>query len=86
MYDGLNEMLTGEYLLHKMSVYPEYNHLYIKELDPSIRLNELLKIYDIYVPTEMTIEIYVQLYLSLVNLRIICAISNRRRCSALKMK
>ena len=29
MYDGLNEMLTGEYLLHKMSVYPEYNHLYI---------------------------------------------------------
>lgn len=84
MYDGLNEMLTGEYLLHKMSVYPEYNHLYIKELDPSIRLNELLKIYDIYVPTEMTIEIYVQLYLSLVkslNKKCTMAAQKQRYCS-----
>lgn len=34
MYDGLNKMLTGDYLLHKMSIYPEYNHLYIKKFDP----------------------------------------------------
>lgn len=27
IYDGLNKMLTGDYLLHKMSIYPEYNHL-----------------------------------------------------------
>lgn len=84
MYDGLNEMLTGEYLLHKISVYPEYNHLYIKKLDPSIRLNELLKIYDIYVPTEMTIEIYVQLYLSLVkslNKKCTMAAQKQRYCS-----
>ena len=84
MYDGLNKMLTGDYLLHKMSIYPEYNHLYIKNFDPCIRLNELLKIYDIYVPTKMTIEIYVQLYLSLIkslNKKCTMAAQKQRYCS-----
>lgn len=84
MYDGLNKMLTGDYLLHKMSIYPEYNHLYIKKFDPCIRLNELSKIYDIYVPTKMTIEIYVQLYLSLIkslNKKCTMAAQKQRYCS-----
>ena len=84
MYDGLNKMLTGDYLLHKMSIYPEYNYLYIKKFDPCIRLNELSKIYDIYVPTKMTIEIYVQLYLSLIkslNKKCTMAAQKQRYCS-----
>lgn len=84
MYNGLNKMLTGDYLLHKMSIYPEYNHLYIKKFDPCIRLNELSKIYDIYVPTKMTIEIYVQLYLSLIkslNKKCTMAAQKQRYCS-----
>lgn len=84
MYDGLNKMLTGDCLLHKMSIYPEYNHLYIKKFDRCIRLNELSKIYDIYVPTKMTIEIYVQLYLSLIkslNKKCTMAAQKQRYCS-----
>ena len=60
----LNEFLSGEILLRKMVVLPEYNFEIERTQD---RLVALLDIYKIYIPTLTTVEIYNRLYLAVLS-------------------
>jgi len=61
----LPTMKMGEELKEVLAVLPEYNAS-IKEASPAERLMALSNIYDIYVPSEMSIEIYSKLYLAML--------------------
>lgn len=63
--DFLPEMLTGEELHHGMECLPEYNPN-IRNLCQANRLVALNDIYKIYLPNEMSVEIYSKLYLAMV--------------------
>ncbi len=58
-------MLTGESLRDALTVLPVYDKN-ICQADSGIRLMALSDIYNIYIPSQMTVEIYSKLYLSVV--------------------
>ena len=59
------EMLTGEDLRRQLECLPEYNPN-IRNLCQANRLVALNDIYKIYLPNEMSTEIYSKLYLSML--------------------
>lgn len=61
----LPEMKSGEELASAMAVLPEYIDS-IRFQNQAIRLMELSDIYNIYIPSAMSIEIYSKLYLALL--------------------
>lgn len=61
----LPEMKTGTELVKAMSVLPEYNEN-IVNANQVVRLMELSELYNLYIPSQMSIEIYSRLYLALI--------------------
>ena len=63
--DLLPEMKTGNELISKLETLPFYDKSICME-DMTTRLTALSDLYDIYIPSFMSVEIYSRLYLSLV--------------------
>lgn len=61
----LPEMKTGTELIKAMSVFPEYNEDIVNE-NQAVRLMALSELYNLYIPSQMSIEIYSRLYLALI--------------------
>ena len=61
----INPMLTGEELHKALRMIPEYDDS-IRKKDKSTRLVALSDLYNIYIPSEMSEEIYSKLYLALL--------------------
>ena len=61
----LSPMKTGPELLSEMTVLPPYNSN-IREQSSTMRLMALSDLYNIYVPSIMSVEIYSKLYLALL--------------------
>lgn len=59
------EMLSGQELYEKLADIPAYNEE-IRGKSQTERLIELSILYEIYLPSEMSIEIYSKLYLALL--------------------
>lgn len=59
------EMLSGKELYEKLADIPAYDET-IREKSQTERLMALSTLYDIYLPSEMSIEIYSKLYLALL--------------------
>ena len=59
----LPEMLTGEELRNRIQVLPEYNDNF-QDMSATERLTLLNELYNIYVPSAMSNEIYTKLYLA----------------------
>lgn len=62
----LPEMKFGNELVRALSVFPEYDNSICKE-NQAVRLMALSDIYKIYVPSQMSFEIYSKLYLALLH-------------------
>ena len=60
----LNPYYSGEELLNKLTVLPEYNY---KAATLPERMTALLDIYKIFIPNSTTVDIYNRLYLALLN-------------------
>ena len=60
----LPKMLSGDELIKALSIAPKYDQE-IKNMDIGEKLVALSNLYDIYIPSKMSIEIYNKLYLSL---------------------
>lgn len=58
-------MLAGEKLRKELSVIPEYDNT-IRKKQAVERLMALSDIYKIYIPSDMTVEIYSKIYLSMI--------------------
>lgn len=67
-------MMTGERLLQALTALPAYDPA-IQNQSSSERLVALSALYDIYIPSAMTTEIYSKLYLALMR-------SLRKSCPA----
>ena len=65
LINQLPEMKMGKELKEALSVLPKYDGS-IKEASPAERLIALSNIYDIYIPSEMSVEIYSKLYLAML--------------------
>ena len=63
--ENLPPMLTGKELESALTVLPEYD-ANIQNQPSSIRLMALSDLYDLYLPSCMSTEIYSKLYLSLI--------------------
>ena len=61
----LPEMKSGNALISALSIIPEYDKI-ICQQNHAVRLMALSDLYQIYVPTQMSIEIYNKLYLALL--------------------
>ena len=61
----LPPMLAGTELLSALEVLPEYDES-IRELDAATRLMALSDLYKLYLPSQMSVEIYSKLYLALL--------------------
>lgn len=61
----LPPMKSGNDLFSALEVLPEYDEA-IRDADVSVRLMELSDLYRIYVPSQMSLEIYSKLYLALL--------------------
>ena len=61
----INPMMTGEELNNALRIIPEYDDS-IRTNDKSTRLIALSELYNIYIPSRMSEEIYSKLYLSLL--------------------
>ena len=62
---SLPEMKSGKELISAMKILPDYNDSIRKE-NSVIRLMALSDLYNVYVPSAMSIEIYSKLYLALI--------------------
>lgn len=62
---AMPKMLSGEELNQELSVLPEYDNS-IRDEQDAIRLMNLSHLYNIYVPSQMSYEIYSKLYLALL--------------------
>ena len=58
------EMLTGEKLMERLGEYPFYSSE-MRRKDSTERLMSLSDIYDIYIPSQMSVEIYHKLYMGI---------------------
>lgn len=71
MNDSLNlfadmpSMLSGQDLISTLSVFPKYNDSVRKE-NQAVRLMVLSDLYKLYIPSQMSIEIYSSMYLALL--------------------
>lgn len=63
--EKLGPMLVGKQLKDKMTIFPDYGENIRKE-SASVRLLELNKINSFYLPSDMSVEIYIKLYLAMV--------------------
>ena len=61
----LPRMKSGDDLITALEVLPEYNPE-IRNTDTSVRLMALSDLYRIYIPSQMSLEIYSKLYLALL--------------------
>lgn len=61
--DILNPLLSGDTLISQLSVFPSYDIDIINKSE-SERLIALMDIYNLYIPSQMSIEIYSKLYLA----------------------
>ena len=61
----MSEMLSGQELYEKLADIPAYDEE-IRGKSQTERLIELSRLYEIYLPSEMSIEIYSKLYLALL--------------------
>lgn len=61
----LPRMKSGNDLINALEVLPEYNSE-IRSTDTSVRLMLLSDLYRIYIPSQMSLEIYSKLYLALL--------------------
>lgn len=61
----LPSMLSGDALLSALQILPKYNKSICNE-NAAIRLTELSNLYNIYIPSYMSTEIYSKLYLALI--------------------
>ena len=58
-------MLTREELIQELTILPEYDEL-IQYENEAVRLICLSDLYKIYLPSQMSVEIYSKLYLALL--------------------
>ena len=65
LVEKMPEMLSGKALYDRLTDIPEYDEA-IREKSSTERLMALSTLYDIYLPSEMSVEIYSKLYLALV--------------------
>lgn len=65
MYKELKRMYTGKELTEKLICLPEYDNS-IRNEDMATRLVELSSLYQIYIPSEMSVEIYNKLYMAVL--------------------
>jgi len=65
LLNALPPMLAGKELMNAMTILPEYSENVRWESD-AIRLMALSNIYKVYVPSQMSQEIYSKLYLALL--------------------
>lgn len=65
LVEKMPEMLSGKELYDRLTDIPEYDEA-IREKSSTERLMALSALYDIYLPSEMSVEIYSKLYLALV--------------------
>lgn len=65
LVEKMPEMLSGKALYDRLTDIPEYDET-IREKSSTERLMALSMLYDIYLPSEMSVEIYSKLYLALV--------------------
>ena len=61
----LSPMKNGKELLKELTILPPYNPK-IREQASTVRLMALSDLYNIYVPSSMSVEIYSKLYLALL--------------------
>ncbi|WP_231040338.1 hypothetical protein [Pectinatus frisingensis] len=61
----LPRMKSGDSLITALEVLPEYNSE-IRNKDTSVRLMTLSDLYRVYIPSQMSLEIYSKLYLALL--------------------
>lgn len=61
----LPEMKSGEELIEELSVFPDYEDS-IRQESQTVRLMRLSDLYRLYVPSNMSTEIYAKLYLALL--------------------
>lgn len=59
------QMIMGRELLEAMAEYPEYEDS-IRKKSSTERLLALSDIYDIYIPSRMSVEIYHKLYMGMM--------------------
>lgn len=60
----INDYYSGEMLIDKLTVLPEYNY---KATSLPERMISLLDLYKIFIPNNVTVDIYNRLYLALIN-------------------
>ena len=65
LVEKMPEMLSGKALYDRLTDIPEYDEA-IRKKNSTERLMALSTLYDIYLPSEMSVEIYSKLYLALV--------------------
>lgn len=65
LVEKMPEMLSGKALYDRLTDIPEYDET-IREKSSTERLMAISTLYDIYLPSEMSVEIYSKLYLALV--------------------
>lgn len=63
--NALPRMKSGDSLIAALEVLPEYNPE-ISNTDTSVRLMALSELYKVYIPSQMSLEIYSKLYLALL--------------------
>lgn len=58
-------MLSGQELIYALSVFPEYDET-IRNENQAVRLMALSDLYRLYIPSQMSLEIYSKMYLALL--------------------
>lgn len=61
----LPEMKSGQELISELSIFPQYDNSICYE-NQAVRLMALSDLYQIYIPSQMSLEIYSKLYLALL--------------------
>jgi len=61
----LPRMKSGEELVTALEILPEYTNS-IRSADVPVRLMSLSELYRVYIPSQMSLEIYSKLYLALL--------------------
>lgn len=65
VFAGMPSMLSGQDLVSTLSIFPEYRDS-IRNENQAIRLMALSDLYRLYIPSQMSIEIYSSMYLALL--------------------
>ena len=63
--EKMDPMLVGKELKDKMTIFPDYKESIRKE-NQALRLIELNNLHSLYLPSDMSVEIYTKLYLAMV--------------------